>query len=241
MVIVDLEDAVPDGDKDRARDAAGHALAAGFGDAVRALRINAAGTPAHGADLIFARDSAADVVVLPKAEDARRFQDLRMLVVKPMLAMVETPAGVLDARAIAAGAAGLIAGTNDLAAALGLPPGAGRDGLRTALQLVVLAARERGMAALDGVSNALDDPAAVGREAAEARGWGFTGKTLIHPSQLAPVRAAFAPTAAEAAEARRLIAAHVGGAQRFEGQQIEAMHVAQARALLAEAERHRPA
>ena len=238
MVIVDLEDAVADERKEAARVAAGHALRDGFGGAVRAVRINAAGTAEHGPDLMFARDSAADVVVVPKVEDARRFHDLRLSVVKPMLAMVESPTGVLDARRIAANAAGLIAGTNDLAASLGLPADDARDGLRTSLQLVVLAARERGIAALDGLSNALDRPETVAREAREARAWGFTGKTLIHPSQLAPTRAAFAPSAAEVDEARRLLAAATGGAQRFERRQVEAMHVAQARALLAEAGRH---
>ena len=238
LVIVDLEDAVVDERKEAARAAADRALRAGFGGALRAVRINAAGTAAHGADLVFARDSAAEIVVMPKVEDARRFHDLQLFMIKPMLAMIETPTGVLDVRGIAANAAGLIAGTNDLATTLGLPPSAARDGLRTALQLIVLAARERRIAALDGVCNDLDNVDAVAREAQEARSWGFTGKTLIHPSQLAPTRAAFAPSAAEVDEARRLLATTRGGAQRFEGRQIEDMHVVQARALLAEAERH---
>ena len=235
MVIVDLEDAVPDAAKADAREAAVAALAAGFGDAVRALRLNGAGTRWHADDLAAARDSAAEMLVLPKVESPGALTTVADVCGKPVLAMVETPAAIFDARAIAGAAAGLIAGTNDLAAALGLPRGAGRGPLALSLQTIVLAARERGIAAFDGVSNALDDPQAVAREAAEARALGFTGKTLIHPSQIGPTRAAFAPTAEELGEARRLVAAATGGAERFEGRQIEAMHVAYARALLAEA------
>ena len=62
---------------------------------------------------------------------------------------------------------------------------------------------------------------------------GFDGKSLIHPDQIAPCHAAFAPSAEELARAERLVAAATGGAERFEGAMIEAMHVEAARRLLA--------
>jgi citrate lyase subunit beta/citryl-CoA lyase len=62
---------------------------------------------------------------------------------------------------------------------------------------------------------------------------GFDGKTLIHPSQIAPCHAAFAPSGEELARAARLVAAATGGAERFEGAMIETMHVDAARRLLA--------
>jgi citrate lyase subunit beta/citryl-CoA lyase len=154
---------------------------------------------------------------------------------RPVLAMIETPAGVLAAPAIAAaaGVAGLIPGTNDLAAALRLPAGGDRTGLAFSLQAIVLAARAAGIMALDGVWNRLDDPSGLEAECREGRAFGFDGKALIHPGQIAIANAVFAPDSAEIEEAQALIAASTGGAERFRGRMIEGMHVAAARRLLA--------
>jgi citrate lyase subunit beta/citryl-CoA lyase len=62
---------------------------------------------------------------------------------------------------------------------------------------------------------------------------GFDGKTLIHPAQVDPCNTAFAPTPAQITEAEALIAASSGGAERFQGRMIEAMHVEAARQMLA--------
>ena len=66
---------------------------------------------------------------------------------------------------------------------------------------------------------------------------GFDGKSLIHPSQIAPCHAAFAPTEDEIDRARRLVSAATGGAERFEGEMIEHMHVEAAERLLRRAGR----
>jgi len=233
MVILDLEDAVKPEDKAAAREAAVAAMAEGFGERITAIRINAADTAEHAADLAAAASSAAAVVVVPKVEDAATAARI-VADGKPILAMIETPAGVLAAAGIAAtpGVAGLIAGTNDLKASLGIPSAAGRGGLALALQTVVLAARAGGGWALDGVFNALADPQGLEAECRDGRALGFDGKTLIHPGQIATAALAFAPTADELADARALLAAAQGGAERFRDRMIEAMHVAQARLLL---------
>ena len=101
-----------------------------------------------------------------------------------------------------------------------------------ALQSIVLAARAAGIAVFDGVFNRLDDPDGFAAEAAESRRLGFDGKSLIHPDQIAPCRAAFAPSKDEIARAGRLVAAAGGGAERFEGAMIERMHVEAAERLL---------
>jgi citrate lyase subunit beta/citryl-CoA lyase len=149
--------------------------------------------------------------------------------------MVETAAGVLDAAAIAGEAAALIAGTNDLAADLGIRPGGGREALVTALQMIVLAARARGIAAFDGVFNRLEDPDGFQAECAQGRAFGFDGKSLIHPNQVDIANRLFGPSEEELQRARRLVAAATGGAERFEGEMVERMHVEQARFLLARA------
>ncbi len=64
---------------------------------------------------------------------------------------------------------------------------------------------------------------------------GFDGKSLIHPSQIEPCNRAFLPSEKEVERARRLVEAYGGGAERFEGQMIERMHVAAAQRVLARA------
>ena len=83
------------------------------------------------------------------------------------------------------------------------------------------------------VPTVTDDLDGFGAEAAEGRMLGFDGKSLIHPSQIAPCHAAFAPSQEEIARARRLVEAASGGAERFEGEMIERMHVESAERLLA--------
>lgn len=231
LVVLDLEDAVKPEDKVAARDAAFEAVATQWPMPV-AIRINGVGSEWHSLDLDSAARSAADLVVVPRAISAHLVSNVRKAVGKPVLAMIETAAGVLAAAEIAPETAGLIAGTNDLAADLRLPPNAGRAPLQTALQTIVLAARAAGVAVFDGVFNDLENAPGLTAEAEEGRRLGFDGKSLIHPNQIEPCRRAFAPTEAEVDRARRLVAAFDGGAERFEDQMIERMHVEAAQRLL---------
>lgn len=236
MVILDCEDAVKAEDKDSARAAAVVAVGEGFGERVAAIRVNPVGDPHYGADIVAVRDSAADVIVLPKAEHHAQVKDTAYLTGKPVLAMIETPRGILNAATIAPAADGFIAGTNDLSAELGIPHGARREGLAHALQAILVAARAARIAAFDGVFNGLEDQDGLARECEQGRAFGFDGKALIHPSQIETANRVFGPSEAEIDAALRLIAAATGGAERFEGRMIEAMHVAEARAVLAKAQ-----
>lgn len=235
MVILDLEDSVPPADKPAARAAAVAATKQGFGGRATAIRINPTGTGDYGDDVVAVRHSAADYIVLAKAESAKEVHDAGWLMGRPVLAMVETPQAVIDAAAIAKGSHGVIAGTNDLGASLALPGGPGRGGLVYALQRIVLAARAAGVPAFDGVYNGLEADEGLDAECREGRAWGFDGKSVIHPSQIDTVNRIFAPTEAELDAARRLIAAATGGAERHEGRMIETLDVEQAHALIAKA------
>jgi citrate lyase subunit beta/citryl-CoA lyase len=81
---------------------------------------------------------------------------------------------------------------------------------------------------------ALADRAGFEGACGQGRDLGFDGKTLIHPQQIEPANAAFAPTADEVARARRLTRAYAEataagkGAIRHEGRLVEALHVANA-------------
>jgi citrate lyase beta subunit len=232
LVILDLEDAVKPEDKDSARQAAVDAVAQPWPMPV-AIRINGVGNQWHGPDLVAIAHARVDLVVMPRVEDKEELTFVRKQSGKAVAAMIETAKGVLAAHQVARDATALIAGTNDLAADLRLPRGAGRKPLQTALQTIVLAARSKGIAVFDGVYNQLDDLEGFSIEADEGRQLGFDGKSLIHPSQIAPCHAAFAPSEAELARAQRLVEASTGGAARFEGEMIERMHVESAERLLA--------
>lgn len=236
MLIIDLEDAVPADRKAEARDAMRAAVAAGYPGKRVAVRINGTGSDEQAADINAVAGLAPDAVVLPKVDAVTDLGPARGLGV-PLLAMIETPAAIYAARDIAAdpAVAGLIAGLNDLAHELKLPGGTDRTAMSHAIQAIVLAARAADKQAFDGVYNAIDDAAGFAAEAAEGRRLGFDGKTLIHPSQVEPCNAAFAPSPREIAAAEALVAAATGGAQRHDGRMIEDMHVAAARALLARA------
>jgi len=235
MIILDCEDSVKPGEKDVARSAAVEASRQGYGGRPVAIRVNGSESPWHQADLAAVAGSRADYVVLPKAQSAAEVSVVADRGGKPVLAMIETPAAVIGAASIAVPSAGLIAGSNDLAAALGLPPSGGRMGLTHALQAIVMAARAASGAAFDGVCNRLDDQEELVAQCREGRAFGFDGKTLIHPNQIEAANLHFSPSPEEVEVARRLIAAATGGAERFEGRMIESMHVAEARAVLAKA------
>ena len=231
LVILDLEDAVRPDDKAAARDAAVEAVATPWRVPI-AIRINGAGSEWHSLDLDAAARSTADLIVVPRAISAHLVHEVVETVSKPVLAMIETAAGVLAAAEIARECAGLIAGTNDLRTDLRLPLDVTREPISAPLQLIVLAARAAGVAVFDGVFNNLEDSDGFLKEAKDGRRLGFDGKSLIHPNQIAACHQAFAPSAGEVDRAKAVIDAFHGGAERFGNEMIERMHVEAAQRVL---------
>jgi citrate lyase subunit beta/citryl-CoA lyase len=231
LVILDLEDAVKLGDKDSARSAAVEAVAEDWPMPV-AIRVNGIGTEWHSLDVDAVARSNAAFAVLPRAASGHLVHEVAEAVGKPVMAMVETATGVLAAAEIARESAALIAGTNDLRSNLRIPTGKDRSPISTALQTIVLAARAAGIAVIDGVFNDLEDEDGFATESAEGRALGFDGKSLIHPKQIEACNRAFSPSDEEIARAKRLVEAYGGGAERFEGEMIERMHVEAAQRLL---------
>ncbi len=229
LVILDLEDAVKPADKEAARSAAVAAVAQPWPMPI-AIRVNGEGSEWHEMDVAAANASGCDLIVIPGVESPPERHH------KPVAAMIESARGVIAVAQIAAACDALIVGTNDLSADLRLPR-LDRSAMGHSLQAAVLAARAAGIAVFDGVFNRLDDPDGFVAEAAHGRALGFDGKSLIHPDQIAPCQAAFAPSPDEIARAERLLAAATGGAERFEGQMVEAMHVEAARRMIDRARR----
>jgi citrate lyase subunit beta/citryl-CoA lyase len=250
-VILDLEDAVLPDAKPAARAAAAAAVqAGGFGAREVIVRVNALDTPWGAEDLAMAAAAGPGGVLAPKirtpADIAAYDAALAGAPAHTRLwAMIETPQAILGIDAIAGAPsrlAAVVLGTNDLAKEMGARQTPGREPFFAAMTLTVAAARAHGLAALDGVHNAIDDLAALETVCRQGVDFGFDGKTLIHPSHLSICNAAFTPPAAEVAWARAVIAAFADpanagkGAIRVEGRLAELLHRDQALDLVAVAE-----
>lgn len=221
--ILDLEDAVASREKPHAREVAQALLARRKGSAtaagpVRLLRINAAETAFFAEDLALLRRVDIDAVVLPKAS----VEALERLPADapPVYALVESATGLREAFALASSprVAGLMLGTVDLAADMGL--GRRSDGLELLLARSQLVRDSRAAGALppvDGVFTQLDDPAGLAREAALARTLGLRGKLCIHPRQIDAVHQAFAAAEQDGDWAKRVLEAYDRALARGEG------------------------
>jgi citrate lyase beta subunit len=223
MVCVDLEDALAGPAKDAGRKAAISFFAEpGSKGVERLVRINGLRTAEGLADLhAFATaDSAPDGILLPKvktADEAAIALDAlapRHPSVKVHV-QLETVDGLDNVQAIARtpGVASLVFGGFDMAAGLRVEPA--WDTLLYARQRLVHAAASAGIDLLDMPFFGLDDEAGLKREAEAAQRIGFTGKTCIHPKQVATVAAAFSPSADEIARARALIGKYEAQDQAF--------------------------
>ena len=132
-----------------------------------------------------------------------------------------------------------VMGTNDLAREMRSVLAPGRLPFLPFLSQGVAAARAHGLAILDGVCNDFRDLTAFREEAEQGRLFGFNGKSLIHPDQIAPCNAVFSPSAADLAWARAVIAGFAAsenagkGAIRVEGKMAELLHLKQAQRLIA--------
>lgn len=249
VVILDLEDAVAPEGKAMARAAAVAAVReGGFGERELVVRVNGLETAWGVSDCQALRDIAPDAVLLPKLDDAASVAAYAArLPGHALWGMVETPRAALrpDALAGAEGLRALVMGTNDLVKELGMRPEADRLPLLGFLAATVAAARANGLAVLDGVFNAIGDAEGLARECEQGARFGFEGKTLIHPGQIAAANRAFAPGAEEIAWAERVIAAFAApeaagqGAIRVDDRMVERLHLAQAQQLLLRSVRER--
>ena len=226
-IILDLEDAVPEADKDAAR--------LGLTEAVKAVGRNGA--------RVFVRINAGERQRLD-AEATVRAGAFGLVVAKatasrlnfglPAIALLESPAAILDARACAKQAAvlGLLVGSEDLATALGGEPTP--EVLRTPKLLAHYAAKAEGKLSFGMLRSVADYADLSGIEAAarEARAHGFDGATCVHPSAVPVLNLAFSPSAEEIAWAERVLAAGSEGAFVVDGRMVDAPVIARARRIL---------
>jgi citrate lyase subunit beta/citryl-CoA lyase len=254
VLILDLEDAVAPEAKDMAREQVCSAVkAGGFGSREVIIRINGFATPYGGLDFVSALEAKPDAILLPKVETPGDLEHVRKSAPSDckiaLWAMIETPLAIFNLKDIAKAAASLelpltcfVLGTNDLIKATRVQPGADRLPLVAWLSLAVAAARAFGLTVVDGVYNAISDEAGFRAECVQGRALGMDGKTLIHPSQIAPCNEVFSPSAEEVASARKIVEAFAlpenqgKGAISLDGRMVELLHAEIARQTLAIAE-----
>jgi (S)-citramalyl-CoA lyase len=238
-VIVDLEDAVAEAQKQPARDQLRQFLAE-HPEAQVHVRINGARHPGQSDDLRLCQSMANVVgILLPKAESADQVRVVVRATAKPVWVIIETVKGLqaLPEMAQVSGVERLSFGGLDLGLDLGLTsgtPAAERmlDQVRYAL---LLHTRLAGLAApLDTIFPDIRNPEGLASKVREARDMGFGGLLCIHPSQVAIAHQALRPSDEELHWAQQVIQASRSGEGVFvvEGQMVDPPVIERARRLL---------
>lgn len=265
-LIFDLEDAVANERKFESRILVRRELEENLmlGDCKVIVRVNSLSGPYGRDDLAEIVASRPHALILPKCESANDVKAVDEIVsvlekaagVEPgaiaLMPLIETAAGVLAAKDIAAASPRNVAlcfgredFTRDIRAVApsdtkaAIPSMVGSESL-LARQMIVLAARAAGIEPLDSVYADVEDEDGLFRSCQEARALGFSGKGVLHPLQIPAVMRAFRPTDEEAARAEKVVsafeaaAAEGRGAISVDGRMVDAPVAEKARALLRE-------
>jgi citrate lyase subunit beta / citryl-CoA lyase len=236
-VVLDLEDAVPPGDKADARAAVADVVGPLSAEVPVYVRVNPPGTPWYEGDMA-ALPAGITGVVVPKLESLSQLSEVSGSIgAAGIVAGLETVRGVMDAREfLRPPVTACYFGAEDYIYDLGGVRTDDNAEVASPRALVAAAARLGGVTALDMVTLDFGDAERFDREAHEARALGYRGKLCIHPAQVGLANAAFLPTDQEVETARNLLAAfaEAGGATiAFEGQMVDEVVAARARAVLA--------
>jgi citrate lyase subunit beta/citryl-CoA lyase len=259
-LILDLEDAVAPARKGAAREICAKALQSANTTKKLFVRVNALDTGQTPADLAAVMPGRPYGIVLPKC---RGSDDARL--VGQYLSTLEAREGIesgatrilpiatengasmfgLGSYAGIERLCGIFWGGEDLAADLGAV--ANRDGhgrytapYQLARALTLFAAAAAGVIAIDAVYTNFRDLEGLKAEAADALRDGFSAKSAIHPDQVEPINAAFTPSAADVAWAKRVLAAFDAspgaGVASLEGKMLDRPHYKAAQRVLARAQ-----
>lgn len=246
-VVLDLEDAVPEEDKELARNAIRTAWPTFSAEQKNRLviRSNSPGSKFYAADLILAQELDVACILIPKSESQDEVNGAALILPNTaIIPMIETAIGLDQLREIANSnqVIRLALGNLDLQADLGMICDQDETQLQTARYQIVLASRLAQIAPpIDGVTPSTDDVERINRDAQRAKAMGFGGKLCIHPKQVSIVKAAFMPSQDELAWAQRVIdadKASKGGAVKLDGRMIDRPVVLLAQRTLALAGKH---
>lgn len=239
-VIADLEDAVAEEEKNAARDMLVAALEQVRLPVPAVVRINGVETEYFERDLEAVAKLKVTAVIVPKAIADGQVLRLRESLPKDtgLIALIETPRGLADVRILARQYDRIAFGSIDFSGSLGASHS--RESLLVARsELVLAAALCEAPAPIDGVTVEVSAIDTIEDDARYAASLGFGGKLLIHPAQVQPALAGFAPQTADVDRARRLLASMRKNAGRFEGKMVDKPVVVQAQRIIAAYENFR--
>jgi citrate lyase subunit beta/citryl-CoA lyase len=260
-LIIDLEDAVPEAEKARARGVCGEFVMDHRGRLPLFVRVNALATGLLLEDLAAVVRAQPYGIMLPKCASGRDVAlidaYLSALEAREGMApgstrilpiVTEEAAALFDMGSYASVAGprlcGMMWGGEDLAADIGATANHGPDGRYTApyelaRSLTLLGAAAAQVVAVDAVYTNFRDTEGLKAEAADALRDGFSAKAAIHPDQIEPINAAFTPSQADVTWATRVVAAFDGapgrGAIALDGKMLDRPHYRSAQRVLARA------
>ncbi|RLK53600.1 HpcH/HpaI aldolase/citrate lyase family protein [Actinokineospora cianjurensis] len=239
--LIDLEDAVPPQEKAAARVVCRAALEQAPRPENTAVRVNQLGTLAAVHDLVLLAESPVKpgFVVMTMVESAVEVALLRSTLAEAgahpqIYVTVETVAALRDMDAIAAAADGLVLGSADLAATLGVP--ITWAGLLAARQEMALACARHGSGCVDTANFRLGEPDVLAEEITRVSELGFHGKATVHPSELDAINSALRPDPEQVRAARRVteaVSAAEGGIAVLDGNMVGPPFARLARATVA--------
>lgn len=248
VVVFDLEDAVAPSAKEAARDHVTEVVPSLDPDCELCVRLNPLGAGGQeDLSVLGPVLSSVDSVMLPKVSGRRDIEELTENLEAreaslPVLALLETAAGVLAAPEVAAAEAtdALLLGAEDLSADVGLNRSAAGTEILYAREHVVLAASSQGIDAIDTLYTDFEDTDGLAADTEVAVDLGFDGKMAIHPAQVSVINDAFTPAADRIEWARKVLKATAEAEGRgvfaVDGEMIDAPLVAQAEDVLDRAE-----
>ena len=246
-VILDLEDAVPEEEKELARNAIRSAWPSFTQEQKGRLviRSNSPGSKFYSADLILAKELDITCILIPKSESPDQINGAALVLPNSaIIPMIETALGLEHLREIANSnqVIRLALGNIDLQVDLGMTCGVDETELQTARFQIVLASRLAEIAPpIDGVTPSTDNIEQITRDAKRAKRMGFGAKLCIHPKQVAIVQAAFMPSQEDLVWAKKVIEADKaskGGAVKLDGRMIDRPVVVLAQRTLALTGKH---
>ncbi|CAA0130761.1 Citrate lyase subunit beta-like protein [Mycolicibacterium vanbaalenii] len=238
VVILDLEDGVAAKDREAARTAL---LDTPLDPTRTVVRVNPVSTADHALDVEAVKASDYTTVMLAKTETAQQVASLAPF---DVVVLVETPRGALAVTETARvdNALAVMWGAEDLFAATGgtanrRPDGSYRDVAKHVRSQSLLAAKAFGRLALDSVYLDIRDLDGLRAETDDAVAVGFDAKVAIHPTQVAVIRAGYAPTDDQIDWARAVLAraATERGVFQFEGQMVDMPVLRRAERIVASA------
>jgi citrate lyase subunit beta / citryl-CoA lyase len=245
--VLDLEDAVPEENKEDARNAIRSAWPNFTDDQKNRLviRTNSPGSKFYAADLILAQELNVSCILIPKSESMDQINGAALILPNTaIIPMIETALGLDHLREIANSnqVIRLALGNLDLQADLGMVCDQDETELQTARYQIVLASRLAQITPpIDGVTPSVDDTARISNDAQRAKRMGFGAKLCIHPKQVDIVKAAFMPSEEDLAWAHRVVEADQaskGGAVKLDGRMIDRPVVLLAQRTIALAGKH---